>query len=114
MCAASEPYFGVTPVNNVVVQLRDAPWPFAMQNREKISAFWQEKIKSHPHFYDGQVHIMTSWEIRGAETGEAFFLEICAGRILLVSYIGRPSVNVSGKRSISREAQFSCAQTEPY
>ncbi len=78
MCAASEPYFGVTPVNNVVVQLRDAPWPFAMQNREKISAFWQEKIKSQPHFYDGQVHIMTSWEIRGAETGEAFFFgDLC-------------------------------------
>jgi hypothetical protein len=61
-------------VNNVVVQLADAPWRFATRNKEKISAFWQKKIKSHPHFYDGQVHIMTSWEIRGAKNGACVFI----------------------------------------
>jgi hypothetical protein len=74
MCVAWEAYFGVTPVNTVVVQLRDAPWPFATQKREKISTFWREKIKTHPHFYDGQVHIMTSWEIRGAINGARAFI----------------------------------------
>jgi hypothetical protein len=58
-------------VNNVFVQLSDAPWPFGAQNKEKISAFWLEKIKGYTHFYNGQVHVMTSWEIRGVETGAA-------------------------------------------
>jgi hypothetical protein len=74
MCAGVTAYHGVTPVNNVVVQLADAPWPFAARNKEKISAFWREKIKSRPHFYDGQVHIMTSWEIRGSKNGAHIFV----------------------------------------
>jgi len=74
MRGALQSYHGVTPVNNVVVHLADAPWPFATQNREKISAFWREKIKSHPHFYDGKVHIMTDWEIRMTETGASDFI----------------------------------------
>jgi hypothetical protein len=73
MCAALEAYRGVTSVNNVFVQLSDAPWPFGTQNKEKISAFWREKIKNHTHFYNGQVHVMTSWEIRGVKTGAAAF-----------------------------------------
>ena len=64
----------VTPVNEVVVQLEDAPWPFAIQNSEKISAFWQAQQKRHPHFYNGQVHVMTSWEIRYAQTSAAAFV----------------------------------------
>jgi hypothetical protein len=74
MYVASEAYCGVTLVNNVAVQLDRAPWPFATQNREKISAFWLKEKKSHPHFYDGQVHVMTSWEIRGVQTGAATFV----------------------------------------
>jgi hypothetical protein len=74
MCIASGASHAVTPVNNVVVHLADAPWPFATRNNEKISAFWQKKIKSHPHFYDGQVHIMTSWEIRVATNGTRAFI----------------------------------------
>jgi hypothetical protein len=74
MYAASEAYCGVTLVNNVAVQLEGAPWPFATQNREKISAFWQKEQKRHPHFYDGQVHVMTSWEIRRAQTSAAAFI----------------------------------------
>lgn len=74
MCVASEAYCGVARVDNVVVQLDEAPWPFATQNSEKISAFWRAKQKSHPHFYNGQVHVMTSWEIRGARTRAATFV----------------------------------------
>jgi hypothetical protein len=74
MYVASEAYCGVTPVNNVAVQLDGAPWPFATRNRENISAFWQKERTSHPHFYDGQVHVMTSWEIRGAQTSTAAFI----------------------------------------
>src|ERR1700722_7878973 len=74
MCAASDAYRGVTRVNNVVVQLDEAPWPFATQNSGGISAFWQKKKKEHPHFFDGQVHVMTSWEIRGAQTSAATFV----------------------------------------
>jgi hypothetical protein len=68
MSVALEAYRGVTPVNNVVVHLADAPWTFATQNSEKILAFWREKIRSYPHFYNGQVHVMTSWEISRMET----------------------------------------------
>ena len=64
MDIASEAYSSVTRVDNVVVRLDESPWRFATQNREKIFAFWREKPRCHPHFYDGQVHIMTSWEIR--------------------------------------------------
>jgi hypothetical protein len=74
MCGVWQAYRCVTPLNNVLVHLADAPWPFAMQNREKISAFWRQKIKSHPHFYDGRVHIMTDWEIRATETGAGDFI----------------------------------------
>jgi hypothetical protein len=74
MFAALDGYHGVTPVKNIVVQLDEAPWPFATQNSGTISSFWQEKKKEHPHFFDGQVHVMTSWEIRGAQTSEADFI----------------------------------------
>jgi hypothetical protein len=70
----SEASCGVMLVNNVAVQLDGVPWPFATHNREKISAFWQKEQKSHPHFYNGQVHVMTSWEIRGAQTSAAAFI----------------------------------------
>jgi hypothetical protein len=74
MYYGSEKYRGVTPVREVVVRLEEAPWLFATQNSEKISDFWQEKQRSHPHFYDGQVHVMTSWEIRNLQTGAAAFI----------------------------------------
>jgi hypothetical protein len=74
MYVGSKAYCGVTPVNNVAVHLDRAPWPFATKNREKISAFWQKEQKIHPHFYDGQVHVMTSWEILGAQTNAATFI----------------------------------------
>ena len=73
MCAALESYYGVTRVNNVIVRLCEAPWLFATQNKEEISAFWGERIKSHPHFYDGQIHVMNSWEICRAGTDAAAF-----------------------------------------
>jgi hypothetical protein len=74
MAIPSRAFCGVTRVNNVVVKLDDAPWPFATQNREKISAFWQVKQTSHPHFYNGQVHVMASWEIKDAATDTAVFV----------------------------------------
>jgi 8-oxo-dGTP pyrophosphatase MutT (NUDIX family) len=74
MPTASEAYCGVELVNTVAVQLDEAPWHFAIQNGEKISAFWRTALKTHPHFYDGQVHVMTSWEIRGAQSGDAAFI----------------------------------------
>jgi hypothetical protein len=74
MYVASEAYCGVTPVNKVAVRLGGAPWPFASQNSEKIFAFWQTEQNSHPHFYNGQVHVMTSWEICDAQTSAAAFI----------------------------------------
>jgi hypothetical protein len=74
MYVASQACCSVTPVNNVAVRLDEATWPFATHNKEKISAFWQKEQKNHPHFYDGQVHVMTSWEIRGAQTSAAAFI----------------------------------------
>jgi hypothetical protein len=99
MCAASKAYRVVTPVNNVVVRLSDAPWPFGTQNREKISAFWREKTKSHPHFYDGQVHVMTCWEIRGAETGAAAFIgNVC--RTNFASFLYWKSLGVRSQEEL--------------
>jgi hypothetical protein len=72
MYVASEAYCGV--VSKVAVHLDGTPWLFATQNKEKISAFWQKEHKSHPHFYDGQVHVMTYWEIRDAQTSAAAFV----------------------------------------
>ena len=74
MCAALDGCHGVTRVKNIVVQLDDLPWPFATQNSGNISSFWQEKKRKHPHFFDGQVHVMTSWEIRGDQTSGADFI----------------------------------------
>jgi hypothetical protein len=71
----SPPKFrGVTPVDSVIVYLDDGPWLFAEQNREKISVFWRAKQNTNPHFFDGRVHVMTSWEIRDAETSIAAFV----------------------------------------
>src|SRR5271156_1089685 len=66
--------FGVTRVNNVIVELDQEPWAFATRNRQKIHSFWQERKKTHPHFYNGQVHVMTSWDVRDAETSTATFI----------------------------------------
>jgi hypothetical protein len=71
LCAALDTYRGVLPVNNVFVRLDEAPWPFATQNSGKISSFWQEKLREQPHFFNGQVHVMTSWDIRDAQTSAA-------------------------------------------
>ena len=74
MYIASQARGGVTRVAKVVVGLDEKPWQFATQNRQQISALWREKQRSYPHFYNGQVHIMTSWEIRDAETDVATFV----------------------------------------
>ena len=113
MCLPSGLFCGVTPVNDVMVLLEDAPWPFATQNGEKISAFWRAKQTSHPHFYDGQVHVMRSWEIRDAETIPQPLLEICIVLILLAFYTGRTLRRIPERTSISPEVQRFCARTEP-
>jgi hypothetical protein len=64
----------VRRVTNVAVQLDEAPWSFAIQNREQIYEFWRTKQESNPYFYNGQVHIMTSWSIRGTGFGTASFV----------------------------------------
>lgn len=74
MGTTSDAFCGVTRVSRVEVQLDEAPWTFATQHSEEISAFWREKQKSHPHFHDGQVHVMTSWEIRNFQTRAAAFV----------------------------------------
>jgi hypothetical protein len=67
-------YGGLNPVNKILVELNDTSWLFATQNKDRISDFWREKATHNTHFYNGQVHIMTSWEIRGAETDEQAFV----------------------------------------
>src|SRR5271170_1065749 len=73
MCTGSARYRGVAPVTDVIVRLDDAPWPFAEQNRDGVSDFWCAKQKSHPHMYNGQVHVMTSWEIDDGNTRSGVF-----------------------------------------
>jgi hypothetical protein len=74
MSDTSKEFCGVTRVSGVEVQLNEGPWAFAKQNTEAIAAFWQKKQKSHPHFFDGKVHVMTSWEIRDFQTSAAVFV----------------------------------------
>jgi len=69
----SPPRIRVERVSTVPVQLDDLPWQFAVQNSDEIAAFRQVKQKAHPHFHDGSVHVMTSWEIRGAQTNAPTF-----------------------------------------
>jgi hypothetical protein len=99
MYVASEACCGVTPVNNVTVQLDGAPWSFATQNGENISGFWRKEKKSHPHFYDGQVHVMTSWEIHGAQTSTAAFIgNLC--RTNFASFLYWKSSNGHSQREV--------------
>jgi len=74
MEVAGQPKCGVTRVSNVIVELDQEPWTFAMQNREKILTFWNEQKSRQPHFYNGQVHVMTSWSVRDGETSSAIFI----------------------------------------
>jgi hypothetical protein len=102
MSLAPEARHGIMLVNNVAVQLDGAPWPFATQNREKISAFWQKEQKSHPHFYDGQVHVMTSWKIRGSQNSAAAFI----GNLCRTNFASFLYWKVSGAHS-QNEVDFS-------
>ena len=109
MGVASEAYCGVTRVNHVFVDLDEFPWPFATQNRERISAFWQEKQKSHPHFYNGQVHVMTSWEIRGAKTCAAVFTgKLCRTNFASFLYWKDSEINSNSDVDFSGGAALLC------
>ena len=92
----------MTRVSRVEVQLDEAPWTFATQHREEISAFWREKQKSHPHFHDGQVHVMTSWKIRSFQTRAAAFVGNLRRTNFASFYIQQQS-----NRKMQRETDFS-------
>jgi hypothetical protein len=105
MCAALDTCRGVTRVNNVFVQLDEAPWPFATQNSRKISLFWQEKQREHPHFFDGQVHVMTSWDIRAAQNRAAAFIgNMCRTNFASFLYW---KMNADSHNHLSNEVDFS-------
>ena len=88
MNSALEPELGVECVNKIVVRLNAAPWPFAIRHKESIRAFWREQQRCHPHFYDGQVHVMIAWEIHNAKLLLQHSSEVSVERILQASYIG--------------------------
>jgi hypothetical protein len=111
MSIAWETYCGVTRVNKALVQLSGAPWLFGAQNRGRIFAFWRE---SHPHFYDGQVHVMTSWEIRRFETDDAVSIGNMCRTNLLVFYAGRALVCVHRRKSIFPEVRPSHVRREHF
>ena len=102
----------VARVDNMVVQLDEAPWPFVTQNSEKISAFWRGKQKNHPHFYDGQVHVMTSRSPRRSNSC-CDLVEMCSVLVSLSLYTGGASIRVHRQKSISPEERLSYAETEP-
>ena len=106
MCAALDECRGVTRVKNIVVQLDERPWPFATQNNKKISSFWQEQQRRHPHFFDGQVHVMTSWEIRDAQNSAAALLgNMC--RTNFASFLYWKMSNADLHNHIRNEVDFS-------
>jgi hypothetical protein len=110
MYVASEASCGVTLVNDVAVQLDEATWPFATHNTKKISAFWQKEQKAHPHFYDGQVHVMTSWEIRGAQSSAPSFIgNLCRTNFASFLYWKACHVHSQNEVDFSGGAALLCA-----
>jgi hypothetical protein len=110
MYVTSEASCGVTRVNDVAVQLDGATWPFATHNTEKISAFWQKEQKNHPHFYDGQVHVMTSWEIRGAQSSAPSFIgNLCRTNFASFLYWKACHVHSQNEVDFSGGAALLCA-----
>ena len=110
MYISSESRCGVTLVNSVAVRLDGVAWSFAMQNREKISAFWRKEQKSHPHFYDGQVHVMTSWGIRGAQSSAPSFIgNLCRTNFASFLYWKACHVHSQNEVDFSGGAALLCA-----
>ena len=110
MYVGAKAYCGVTPVNNVAVHLDRAPWPFATKNRKKISTFWQKERRRHPHFYDGQVHVMTSWEIRGAQSSAPSFIgNLCRTNFASFLYWKACHVHSQNEVDFSGGAALLCA-----
>jgi hypothetical protein len=110
MYISSESRCGVTLVNSVAVRLDGVAWSFATQNRDKISTFWQKEQTSHPHFYDGQVHVMTSWEIRDAQTSTATFIgNLCRTNFASFLYWKACHVHSQNEVDFSGGAALLCA-----
>lgn len=108
--STAQAFCGVTCVSRVDVQLDEAPWAFATQRSEAISAFWREKQKSHPHFYDGQVHVMTSWEIRNFQTSAAVFVgNLCRTNFASFLYWKESNGKMEGEADFSGGGALLCA-----
>jgi hypothetical protein len=109
MNSALEPELGVECVNKIVVRLNAAPWPFAIRHKESIRAFWREQQRCHPHFYDGQVHVMIAWEIHNAKTPSATFVgSVCRTNFASFLYWKSSAIPAKGEFDFSGGAAVIC------
>jgi len=51
-------------IDDVDVRLCAEPWQFSVENCERIASHWVAAKAGQPHFFNGQVHIMTKWSVR--------------------------------------------------
>ena len=108
MNVARQPECAVTRVNNVTVQLVQESWSFATQNREGICAFWHESKRGQPHFYNGQVHVMTSWSIRDAESSATFIGKLIRTDFASFLYWKHSNTNLGSEVDFSGGAAIVC------
>jgi 8-oxo-dGTP pyrophosphatase MutT (NUDIX family) len=51
-------------IDDVALTLAHDSWAFSNENAAHIAAFWREKRNTHPHYFNGSVHVLQSWSIR--------------------------------------------------
>lgn len=47
----------LVPLRGLTFHMTDEPWPFAIENQERIAAHWQEATARNPHLWNGEVLI---------------------------------------------------------
>ncbi len=52
------------PVDAVAVTLTQDPWSFSHQHAADISSHWRRKRTTHPHYFNGTVHVLRSWTVQ--------------------------------------------------
>ena len=54
----------VTRVSACRLRVDDAPWGYARENAAAIDAHWQARLITHPHDFDGIIHMVRDYAIK--------------------------------------------------
>lgn len=55
----------VTPISHVTISVSRNRWSYAADNAGKIARFWKKASEENPRLHDGQVFVLTRWQIEG-------------------------------------------------